>query len=198
MSLYAVPSLAQRCGPLQWALLQQAPRTPAEPLARAWLAARLQVDASSLSLRRDDRGRPRLDPPLAHLDCNWSHSGEHLLVAWGEGLMVGVDLERLRPRPRAQALARRFFTAAESAWLAAIPGPGRETAFARLWCAKEAVLKAHGHGLSFGLERLRFAEHDGVLALVECDAALGAAADWSLQELAPVPGYVGALAWRVA
>ena len=29
--------------------------------------------------------------------------------------------------------------------------------FFRLWCAKEAVLKAHGHGISFGLHKQRFA-----------------------------------------
>ena len=36
-----------------------------------------------------------------------------LLVAVGLGIRVGVDLEYLRPRPRALPLARRFFTAQE-------------------------------------------------------------------------------------
>lgn len=196
MSLYVDPEPLHRCGPLQWALLPQAARAPAEPVARAWLAAQLGVPAAALPLARDGRGRPQLDGSFARLDCNWSHSGEHLLVAWGDGVRVGVDLERQRPRPRALALAQRFFTASESAWLTARPEAERDGAFARLWCAKEAVLKAHGHGLSFGLDRLRFAERDARLALVECDAALGAADDWSLRELDPAPGYVGALAWR--
>ncbi|MFD0740122.1 4'-phosphopantetheinyl transferase family protein [Lysobacter koreensis] len=196
MSLTAVPAPVHQCGPLHWGLLPQAPRTPAEPAARAWLAAQLAVPATSLSLPRDSRGRPQLDGAFARLDCNWSHSGEYLLVALGDGVRVGVDLERQRARPRALALAQRFFTASEGAWLAAQPEAERDAAFARLWCAKEAVLKAHGHGLSFGLDRLRFAEHDARLVLVDCDAALGVAADWTLQELAPAPGYVGALAWR--
>jgi len=72
----------------------------------------------------------------------------------------------------------------------------RERAFLRLWCAKEAVLKAHGHGLAFGLHRLEFADIQGRLHLQACDPALGRAEHWSLQEIAPAPGYLGALAWR--
>ena len=77
----------------------------------------------------------------------------------------------------------------------------RDHAFLRLWCAKEAVLKAHGHGVSFGLHRLRFGEEGhgyqhGNLRLVECDPELGEPAQWQLRELQPAPGYLGALAWR--
>ena len=83
------------------------------------------------------------------------------------------------------------------AWLHAAPSAAvRDHAFLRLWCAKEAVLKAHGHGISFGLDRLRFEDEGGGLRLVACDPALGAPEDWSLQELQPAPDYLGALAWR--
>ena len=72
----------------------------------------------------------------------------------------------------------------------------RERAFLRLWCAKEAVLKAHGHGLAFGLHRLEFATTGGRLHLHACDRALGRPEHWSLEEIEPAPGYLGALAWR--
>jgi len=72
----------------------------------------------------------------------------------------------------------------------------RDEAFLRLWCAKEAVLKAHGRGLAFGLDKLAFAQGDGALVLVACDRALGAPADWQLREFIPQPGYRAALAWR--
>jgi 4'-phosphopantetheinyl transferase len=110
---------------------------------------------------------------------------------------LGVDCERVRPRPRALDSRGRFFTAAEHDWLAALAtGAARDRAFLRLWCAKEAVLKAHGHGLSFGLEKLRFVEEGAALVLAECDPGLGAARDWSLHEFEPASGYVAALAWR--
>ncbi|BDU15038.1 4'-phosphopantetheinyl transferase superfamily protein [Lysobacter auxotrophicus] len=170
---------------------------PAEPLARQWLAAELGTEVGTLPLTRDARGRPRLDGDFAGWDCNWSHSGDGLLIALGREVRIGIDLERVRPRGRALDLAQRFFTAPELAWLHAAPSAAvRDHGFLRLWCAKEAVLKAHGHGISFGLHRLRFAESPDGLRLVECDPELGQADDWSLQELRPAPEYLGALAWR--
>ncbi|WP_123770092.1 4'-phosphopantetheinyl transferase family protein [Vulcaniibacterium tengchongense] len=188
---------AAPASPVRWAWQPLPPRQPAEPLARAWLAAQLGASAERLPLQRDGRGRPRLQPPWADWDCNWSHSGEALAVALGRDVEVGIDLERLRPRARALELAARFFAAEEVAWLHQAPSAAvRDHAFLRLWCAKEAVLKAHGHGLAFGLHRLRFADGGGALRLVACDPALGRPADWRLVELRPAPEYLGALAWR--
>lgn len=169
---------------------------PAQAQAAAWLAESLATETTRVAFARDTFGRPQLQPPLHAHDCNWSHSGEGLLVAVGEGVDLGVDLEWRRPRPRALALAERFFAPPEVQWLQASPDDTREARFLRLWCAKEAVLKAHGQGLSFGLHRLVFGEDDGALVLHDCDAALGAASAWTVQELVPAPGYLGALAWR--
>jgi 4'-phosphopantetheinyl transferase len=186
---------AHALGPLRWGWQRHLRGEAAEPAARAWLAGQLGLAPAELPLGRDARGRPRLQ--LDGHDCSWSHSGEGLLVVLALGALVGVDCERVHARPRALALAQRFFTAPEHAWLAAhADGAARDRAFLRLWCAKEAVLKAHGHGLSFGLERLRFEEDAGGLRLAACDPALGQAGDWRLHEFAPAPDYVAALAWR--
>lgn len=179
-------------GAVRWTGLAHAHGQPAEPEARRWLATQLRDP--DLSLWRDERQRPHLSPPHQDYDCNWSHSGERLLVALAPRARVGVDLERLQRRPRAIQIAQRYFTAAETAWLAAHPDLDR--AFLRLWCAKEAVLKAHGKGLSFGLEKLVFAENSGELQLIRCDFALGQPQEWTLREWTPLPGYHAALAWR--
>ena len=202
MSLSAAPTTfdgAMPPGRGRWAWRPHAPQVPAEPLARQWLAAELSVAPDALPLERDARGRPRLRGALWRWDCNWSHSGDGLLIALGHDVQVGIDLERLRHRARALELAQRYFTAPELAWLLAAPSTAvRDHRFLRLWCAKEAVLKAHGHGISFGLHRLRFAPDGDTLRLAECDPALGAAEAWTLQELQPGPEYLGALAWRPA
>ncbi len=181
-------------GPVRCAWGPHRHGTPAEALARPWLAAALAVPPASLALPRDPHGRPRLDVP--GFDASWSHSGERLLVALGAGVRVGADLELLRPRPRALALAERFFTPAETATLAALPPAALEAGFVRLWCAKEAVLKAHGRGLAFGLDRLEFAPEGDGWRLAACDPALGEPADWTLHAFAPMPGYLASLAWR--
>lgn len=169
----------------------------AETLARAWLAPQLDCAADAIPLQRDLHGRPRLGPPFDGRDVGWSHSGEGLLVACASGLVLGIDLERERPRPRAMELARRFFQPEEACWLGSQPdATARERAFLRLWCAKEAVLKAHGRGLAFGLHRLGFTDGADGLQLVDCDPALGHPSDWRLKEFTPHPGYRAALAWR--
>ena len=185
-----------RAGPVHCAWRDYRRGQSAEALVRPWLADALGTGA--FSLERDTRGRPQLRVPgRPGLDANWSHSGEALLVALGDGVAVGVDIEWMRPRPQAMALAQRFFTADEAAALTALPPVLAETAFVRLWCAKEAVLKAHGHGLSFGLDRLRFDARGDDWVLVDCDPALGAAGDWTLQAFVPLPGYLATVAWRV-
>ena len=181
----------------RWTLLPHARNQAAMPLAQAWLAREFGGSAGDYAFERDAHGRPQLR--YAALDCNWSHSGGHLLVAAGSGLMVGADLESIRPRANALAVARRFFAEEEIAWLserADIESTTVERDFLRLWCAKEAVLKAHGRGLAFGLHRLAFAEDHGALSLRLCDAELGDARDWILREFAPAPGTLAALAWR--
>lgn len=197
----------------------------AEARVRTWLSEALGRPASEIALTRDARGRPHLASIDGEsvgngreIDVNWSHSGDWLLAAYAVDARVGVDIEWLRPRTTALALARRFFAPEETEALARFAdAPAMlERQFVRLWCAKEAVLKAHGHGLSFGLEKLRFAlddarddardddcdndrdlaEHPAPPRLVACDPALGAPHDWRLRAWTPAPDYLATVAWR--
>ena len=188
------PALAT--GPVRCAWMPYRRGEAAEPLARPWLARELGVAEHALGLWRDGHGRPHLDAAHAGIDANWSHSGDLLLVALAHGARIGADIEFLRPRPSAMTLARRFFTPFEAEQLAALPHDDAETRFVRLWCAKEAVLKAHGRGIVFGLERLEFTARGEDWTLTACDPALGAPADWTLHVFAPAPGYLATLAWR--
>ena len=183
-------------GPVRCAWFPYRRGTPAEPQARRWLAQELATPEPALGLHRDAHGRPQLASSPAGHDANWSHSGERLLVALAQGARVGADIEWLRPRPNAMTLARRFFTAGEADALAALPHDQAERWFVRLWCAKEAVLKAHGRGIAFGLERLEFSRDGEGWRLSACDPALGAPDDWRLHAFTPVPDYLATLAWR--
>lgn len=178
-------------------LLPHAPRQRGEPAAREHLARVLGQPPHALPITRDAQGRPHFIAPLHHLETGWSHSGDALLLALGEDIELGVDLERLRPRPRAMELARRFYHPDETAWLQSLgDDDARMLAFVRLWCAKEAVLKAHGQGISFGLHRFHVLLGDEGARLAACDPALGRAGDWRLHEWAPHPAYRAALAWH--
>ncbi len=171
----------------------------AERRIRGWLGDLWALPPGAMTIARDSHGRPYLEAGAHRVDLNWSHSGDRLIAVCAERARVGVDIEWLRPRPKALALARRFYDPAETAGLAEMThDPARlEHAFTRLWCAKEAVLKAHGRGLSFGLEKLRFElDDDGPPRLVACDPALGAPEDWRLHAWTPTPGYLATLACK--
>ena len=165
-----------------------------QPL-RQLLAAYLGIEADAVTLAEGEHGRPRLDP--AHgssLDFNWSHSGEHALIAVARGISPGVDIERRRPQPRALPIARRFFGSDEADALAALPEKARDAAFLDIWTAKEALLKAHGRGIGYGLQRLRILSTEARLRLLRFDDDDVDA--WQLQRLSIAPDLVGALAWR--
>lgn len=162
---------------------------------RALLGRYLGLPGERVELIAGAHGRPSLGP--AHdrsLAFNWSHSGTRALVAVARGVAPGIDLEQPRERPKALALARRFFTPAEALALAALSPAVRSAAFLRVWTAKEAVLKAHGGGISFGLHRLEVSTPAGAPTLqwLEGDEASA----WQLHALDAGSGYLAALAWR--
>jgi 4'-phosphopantetheinyl transferase len=97
-------------------------------------------------IRVDAHGKPALagDGPA----FNVAHSGSLALIAIGLR-PLGVDVELRDLRRDANAIARRFFTAGEAALVAAEPGQ-----FFRLWCRKEAWLKALGTGLRLPLDEV--------------------------------------------
>ena len=166
---------------------------------RELLGAYLRVDAAALGIERDVHGKPFLGEPHAGaLQFNLAHSADALIVALARTQALGIDIESTqRTRPWIE-LAQRYFTPAEGATLAGLPRERLGVVFVQLWSCKEAVLKALGRGIAFGLERLDFAlDADGaVTGLRTIAAEAGAATDWQLLQLAPGPGLCGALAWR--
>lgn len=149
------------------------------------------------ALLRGEHGKPYL-PDVGFPQFNLSHGGHCMLFAFSKRQAIGVDVDTLSRRHVAMDLARRFFAEQEASALEKLDDSLREAAFMRLWTSKEAVLKALGMGLSFGLHRLRF-DLDGqgrAGALQAIDVEAGATADWQLHRFEPTPGHVAALAWN--
>ncbi|MDD2774215.1 MAG: 4'-phosphopantetheinyl transferase superfamily protein [Elusimicrobiales bacterium] len=129
-----------------------------------WLRARAAAKRAFLEHRPDcgfsfreiivskaETGEPYLTANGVRLgtSVSLSHSGDYGAAAVCENCKsVGVDIEKIEPRPRSWA--------ADSFYPTEIPagaGPGELTA---LWTRKEAVLKALGIGLSTDLYDVRF------------------------------------------
>ncbi|HET9381698.1 MAG TPA: 4'-phosphopantetheinyl transferase superfamily protein [Streptomyces sp.] len=98
----------------------------------------------------DDAGRPRVDGEPG-VDVGVTHTAGLAAVAVGTGLTpgtrIGVDIEAVRPVPRAGPLARRLFSPADRALLDAVTGPAGDAAWLDIWTRREAYAKALGTGV---------------------------------------------------
>ncbi len=161
------------------------------------LLARYSGIAAPPEIARTERGKPYA-PALAGLDFNLSHARDHVLIAIARNQPLGVDLERVDRRIEIVDLARRYFARAEADALEALAEAARAAAFLRLWTCKEAVLKAIGEGLSFGLDRVAFTlAADGIpIGPVVLAIEAGPPDEWRVALLEPAAGFLGALAWR--
>lgn len=167
-----------------------------EPL-RNLLGFYLGLAAGEVMLVDGEYGRPEL--AAVHggpVDFNWSHSGDLALLAVARHLRPGIDIEARRERPRAMAIAEHYFCLDEQAALLAVPDAQRGDAFLDLWTGKEAVLKALGRGIAFGLDRLHIVRSPQRLSLQWLDDDDARA--WQLHRLDIDGRHVGALAWRGA
>jgi len=171
----------------RWEAMPAAAR--AQDLASGWLRG-IAGDDVVEGLHRDARNRPR----LAQGDAGWSHSHGRLLIAYADHGRIGVDVEARARRTDPMRIARRYFAQEEVAALAVLDTDIRQHAFLRLWCAKEAVLKAHGGGIAFGLHTAVFDAGGDGLRMLRCDPSLGHVDDWRLDLLEPEPDFIAVLA----
>jgi 4'-phosphopantetheinyl transferase len=164
-------------------------------LLRTILGSYLRVKGHQIAFRQSDHGKPLLDDPGTGLYFNVSHSHELALFAITRRGEVGVDVERVRPFPNEVSVAERFFSPCECQRLRTLAPEHRTEAFFHVWTRKEACLKALGVGLAQGLERVEVnLGPDEPARLLRLDGEERRAAHWSLLNLVPAPGYVGALA----
>ncbi|PTM38933.1 4'-phosphopantetheinyl transferase superfamily protein [Bosea sp. 124] len=111
--------------------------------ARRVIARQLGLPADEVCIDHDGKGRPLLARPAGR--------GLHLSLATRAGVVavalaqrfVGIDIERIDPAATPPFAALH---PAEGAMLRALPEATRPLAFARLWSAKEAYVKALGTG----------------------------------------------------
>lgn len=112
-------------------------------LARAVLATTLDVDAAALRFIRPLGKKPRLAG--WSLDFSLSHSKGWVAVAVCRNGLVGVDVEAQKPLSFWTEIEQSFIAGTDSC---IAPSKNDRWRALKLWTAKEAALKASGHGLS--------------------------------------------------
>ena len=155
-------------------------------MLRHALSLHLHRSPQALSIALDPQGKPRLtDVPALHF--NLSHSGVHVLLALSLRGPLGVDIERVQVETSLRDI-HAFLTADERTYCAMRTS---QQAFFRVWCGKEAVLKALGVGITRHLRDV------SALPSTRKRYVLGIhmpAPPVQLWQLPVPPGYVAALA----
>jgi len=105
-------------------------------MVRALLARYQGLEPSAIAFERGTHGKPR----VAGLRHNLAHADDVALLAVSLDVELGVDLERYDAAIDPDQLARLVLAPAEAHCV-------ERRAFLRVWCRKEACLKATGVGL---------------------------------------------------
>jgi 4'-phosphopantetheinyl transferase len=177
----------------------------ARGVLRVLLGRYLQQDQQQLCFTYGSHGKPALVTATTGelLHFNVSHSHGLALYAMTHGRELGVDVELIRPAVAQEMIAERFFSSREVTILRALPGALQGTAFFACWTRKEAFIKAKGDGLALPLDQFDVSLAPGEpAALLRTAWDPQEAARWTMQDLAPAPGYRAAVAvaghdWRL-
>ncbi len=151
-------------------------------LLRHELARRLGGTPQSIRFRIGAQGKPECEG----IHFNISHSGDCFAMVFDRENPVGIDVERMRPRARLEALAARIMNAEQ---LAAFRARGcKEAEFYSCWCAAEALVKQAGCSI-WQAQQFPWHYEAGRIRLAE-DCGL------ALRLFTPMPGYAGAVVYK--
>lgn len=130
--------------------------TAGRALLRICLAHYLALTPRNITFEYSSEGKPQLSP--AHdmaIHFNLSHTEGLAAVAISRSRRLGIDIEQSTRVVDELEIAKKYFSAAETERLRALPENERRLAFLGYWTRKEAYAKATGRGLSDVLERNR-------------------------------------------
>jgi 4'-phosphopantetheinyl transferase len=115
------------------------------------LGQHLGLDPTAVVFVLNAYGKPSVaQAPSMHFSL--SHSEDRALLAVSDTLVVGADLEQVRPLDHLELARRNFHTDEVAAIESQRTESAQRQAFFRIWTLKEAVLKALGMGLSLPLD----------------------------------------------
>jgi len=124
-------------------------RRAAHGLLRHCLGMVLSRAPGDIHLTRDEKGRPFLaEPSGRNIDFNLSHGVDWIAVGLSRAGRIGVDVQEAAEPFDWQAIGQAYLHPDEIAAIQQLTAAHRSAAALKLWCLKEAFLKATGEGLA--------------------------------------------------
>lgn len=159
------------------------------------LAEMLHEDIKNVRISHEKDGRPCLVNNEHGVRFSVSHSCDWAMIAVTRGREIGIDLEKLRTDIDYDGLSRRFFSPAEYEALQQCNESLRLRAFFAVWTRKEAIVKAHGKGISLGLKNFDVTiEPDQPPRVLATRWQQVDMPDWILLNVNSAPDYIASLA----
>lgn len=159
----------------------------------------LSIHPQEIQFTYNPYGKPFLFEKFSSrkLNFNISSSIDVGLLAFTLDRRIGVDIEKICQMFDFMEIINRFFSANEIRDFQKVDPEHQLKAFYCTWVRKEAYVKAHGEGLSLSLKQfdvpvVPYAPAD----ILHVEGEPGWELDWSIMDLNPVTGYVGAVAVR--
>lgn len=124
---------------------------------RILLSGYTGVSAAEIRFDYLDTGKPYVASSAVAFSV--SHAGEWVVLAFGRGRTIGVDVESIRRSVDVLRIAARYFTPEEVELIES--AADRSVAFFNLWTRKEAYVKARGSALFRELSTFAVPFEDG-------------------------------------
>lgn len=162
---------------------------------RHLLSGYLGIPAPQIEFRYSEYGKPWVKHLSAGLPLrfNVTHCEQWALIGLTLSHRMGVDIERVRLLDDIDGVARSCFSSRELDQFFTVPADRKAEAFFNCWTRKEAFVKACGEGLSHHLQEFDVTLVPGEPAEIQkVRGEVESAGGWSLADLRPLPGFVGA------
>ena len=168
----------------------------ARGLLRDLLSRYLHARPQDIRFGSGPHGKPFLQyPTRPFVHFNVAHARHLAVYAFSQDLEVGLDLEGNRGSLDYTKLVERMCSPEELQTFLHLPAAQQKSAFFTCWTRKEAVVKAHGKGLTFPLKHLRVSFLPGQSPeILDVQGQSSALIHWSLFDLPVGSGFWGALA----
>jgi 4'-phosphopantetheinyl transferase len=144
----------------------------------------------------DERPVVTLEGAGAPAAVSLSHSADVVVCGVARAGLLGVDVERIRPRKQWEGLAEFALHPSELRRLEELPEAARWRGFYRAWTLKEALAKALGVGLALPFNRISFDAQNRIEAAPPGEEFADGVWNFYTPQLGS--GYAAAAAWREA
>lgn len=157
----------------------------------------LKTNPRQIEFAYTSSGMPLLDSAWSHTNItfNVSHSHDLAIIAVSIENIIGIDIEKIREDIDYKKLAKRFFSEYEHQQIMEFEDTLRLNAFFATWTRKEALVKATGTGIAYGLNKFDVSvDPDKPAELVDSRWQDECQSNWSLLNIETLPEYKACLA----